>query len=338
MNKSMHITIHFLTFFSCFTSFTMENASTSLINFMLKYPDIRPKIADELSKLSKEDKDDMRLVCKEWAKKGPNWYFMPDSVEKEFDKIMAREHKFNNFDKNRILLILSHKNDLNAIQWVLTNKIKVIDLNLESPYNKDHNISINSLMIAIHNKNNEIAQLLIKADPRYTDKNWKTIYNSLTIDTYINQYLYTNNNRDFSFLIYIASIMTDDAYNFEQLYKQKKPSTMGCDYLITLCLKKNSSNCWQVLLKDKEIKKLIKDNKEHYFTIVLENHNKDIAQELINNGLYDLNKIENNKTILDIYYNDDKLKNDIERQALLEELGAKTYADLQKEKICCTIQ
>jgi hypothetical protein len=54
---------------------------------ILGHNDMRQHICKDLCA---EDQDDFRLVCKDCARKDSYWTVMPDSVEKEYDRIIKK--------------------------------------------------------------------------------------------------------------------------------------------------------------------------------------------------------------------------------------------------------
>lgn len=325
------IAILFLTLFSHTPTFGMITYKD------LEHPDIRQHIFKNLP----ENELSVRLVCKNWAQKNDQWKFMPDSVEREYDRCVKRKGILKSNDKATILFILTAKNDFEAVQWLLpiTNNSGISLMDSD----KDEYIDIPFTMIAIHNNNANIAQLLINNCDLYKDLDWKHCYDTITVPDKIATCLPINNNRDFSFLFYLIAAWSDNNDYLQQLYAQKKPTYQGQEVIIAESLRYNAQNCFTYLLAKKTTKKIIQKNSFFFFMAALNNNTKELPQMLIKNKLFQLNKpLRPRITALDICedtvllyrMNGDNKKADrsLKKVAILKELGAKTYAQIQKEE------
>lgn len=217
------------------------------------------------SLLPKEDIADMRLVCKEWAPKDlnwkdkPHWTFMPDDVEEEHNNIMKKKCKIDGIDQTVLLFHFTIKNNFEAVQWITHNTHT-----LQGMRHNTRQWFIDSCMIAIHNKNHEIARFLIETDSRYANNNWKFHYNNITIPEIFQNYLYPHDNRNFSFLFYLIAVLTDNAHDLEKLYLQKIPTYEGREFLIKEAKRHNATECLKILSKtEEELKKLLQEKENN---------------------------------------------------------------------------
>jgi len=306
----------------------------------LGHPDITSNL---FPYLDKEDQDDFRLVCKDWANKGPIWNFMPDSVEKEYDRIIKRKRTISIIDQKLILFFLASENDFNAVQWIHNSNKNITNDGLWIENKYITKTAIDAHMFALHNKNCEMAKMLITAHKDYKNQNWKTCYKTISLPKNFLQCLPSSHDRDFSFLPYIVAMFLDNADKLKQLYLQQIPTSLGQNILLLKCAQYNASCALNVILENEAAQKLVKKDNVYLFTHALNYKTKEVAQKLVEKNLYDLNKvIDKKKTILDIYYYDDEYKDNKEAQTILENLGAKTWDDLELEKddyrCCCLIQ
>lgn len=210
MNKAfiaISITLHTLSYNSSVSGMTIDQ--------LLNIQDIEPQI---IRKIACQDFPDMRLVCKKWAARGfdgkikKDWQFMPDSVEKHYDKIIKQKKELNPFYKNIILFDLI--NDYPAVEWMAdrnTNRTGILcDYTfLSSPYPL-----LTSAMLAIHHEQPETARLLIETSKHYKNQNWKDLYHkTLTVPQQIEECLYPGEHRNFTFLLYVTATLLDNAHN-----------------------------------------------------------------------------------------------------------------------------
>jgi hypothetical protein len=315
------IAVPFLALFSHLSIFGMISAT------QLGHSDIRQHIYKHLPK---EDQDDFRLVCKGWACKRDNWKFMPDSIEREYDNIIKKRKTVKIFDKNIILFSRTYENDLDAIQWILHTQPCDGKITVKTSKPLSSSCTLYAYMLAIHNNKPDIARLLIEAHKKDKNQYWKTCFKTISVPKNIEQCLYPSHDRDFSFIPYIIAVFLYNADNLRQLYPQTTVTDMGQKTLLVLAIQHNALNCFEVLLENETVKKLIRKERLNFFNCALLNNAKEIAQKLIENKLYNINDlVYNNTTILDRYYCDDKLKNRKYVHVLLDELGAKTLQDLE---------
>lgn len=331
--------IPFLTLFSHLSTFGMITYKD------LEHPDIRQHIHKNLP----EKELSVRLVCKNWAQKNDQWKFMPDSVEREYDICVKRKGILDREDKVTILFILTAKNDFEAVQWLLpiTNSSGI---SLVHNLDANDRIDIPFTMIAIHNNNADIAQLLInKCDlcknkcDFCKDLNWKYYYDTITVPDTIATCLPINNNRDFSFLFYLIAAWSDNDDYLKQLYAQKKPTHQGQQLVIQECLRRNAQNCFTSLLAKKTTKKIIQKDAFLFFMAALNSNTRESPYMLIKNKLFQLNKpVSARLTALDMcedtltLYLDsgdnEKFDHYLKKVVILKQLGAKTWAQIQKEE------
>ncbi len=190
-------------------------------------------------------------------------------------------------------------------------------------------------MATIHTNNYNLAELIIK--PTITDPTqcWKTVYHTISVPEEIRQFLSIDDNRDFSFILYLIAIWLDKAHDLKTLYKKKIPTALGQGFLIYKGLENNARNCFKMLLKKQNTKDIIKKRQIMYFKSALETKNKYFPKKLLKKKLFSLNGTIVNFgkiTILDHYYNDEKLKDRNEIINLLLSLGAKTWNELERER------
>jgi hypothetical protein len=320
MNKSLLIiTILVLTLFS------QTPTSGMTINTLRKHPDIYNQITN---RLSHNDRNDMRLVCKDWAATRPNWQLMPDSVEQKYDAIIKRNKNIKRVDRFCILFACTaQKNNFEAIQWIINTKNDFGNISFN--YDKSK-IILYPHMLAIHNNEPETARFLIEANADDKNQDWKNCYKTTTIPPFIEECLDTNGNkRDFSFLFYLTAIWLDNAHDLKKVYKQKKPTKQGQQLLIEQCLHHNALTCFKALLKHKHIKETIKESNIYFFKLAVGTYQEAFPHALIKNKLFAINgTITSKQTILDYYYKDKKLKKDTKAIEILINLGAKKWIDV----------
>src|SRR5258708_3153380 len=269
----------------------------------LGHSDIRKNI---FHYLDKEDQDDFRLVCRDWARKGSNWQFMPDSVEKEYDKFIQKTGAISLVEQKFILFFLASEDDFDAVQWINNSKKSITDRGIEIKNKYIPNTILDIPMFALHNKNREMAKILIIADKTYKNQNWKTCYKTIKLPKTLLQCLPSSHDRDFSFLPYIVAVRLDKADKIKQLYAKQIPTNLGQNILLLRCVRDNASDALDVILENETAQNLVKKDDVFFFSSALRGKSKEVAQKLIENNLYDLNKvIDKKKTILDLYYYDD---------------------------------
>ena len=279
----------------------------------------------------------MRLVCKAWARKNPGWQFMPDSVEEKYDKIIKKECTFTSIYKNIILFSLTSEKDFEGAQWIIHNKINGDELYLHNKW-LTNKCTLSASMMAVHNKDPEMARLLFESNATSKGHCWKNYYNTITIPQQIEQCLYPSHKRDFSFLFYLTAVWIDNAHNLKKLYSHKIPTFLGQTLLINYCLRHNAQKCFKELLTHKNTKTIIRLYSIDFFKFAIGSHQEKLPQIFIKKKLFDLNRPvfideytrENKGTILDHYYSDGKLKKDYKAIALLIHLGAKQWKDIPK--------
>lgn len=319
-----------------FSALCTYSATFSMISSTtLGHNDIRQHIC-----LCPEDKDDFRLVCRDWARKNSYWKVMPDSVEKEYDKIIKKKRVMSSVDQTLILYSRAADNDYNAIEWITrySNK-KILQGKLKMHGKYIGECLINSAMLAIHNKNREMAELLINANESYKDKTWKTYYKTITIQDRLGSH-----DRDFSFIPYMIAIILDNNDKLRALLlrtmpnpeiQTTSPNQSGIEILLELSMIYNAADCLDTLLYNAPAQKIIKKDRMFFFTTAINHYAQAAAQKLINYNLFSINTIFKNKTtILDCYLHDNKYKKDTKIHAILRALGAKTYKELN----ICVIQ
>lgn len=280
----------------------------------------------------KKDRADIRLVCKKWApidvngKIRPNWQFMPNNLKKKYETKRQQRNNWHNMSVFTITILFdcTNEEDLESIQWIIHNiptKSSGILLKVES-----YNSSLYPAMIAIQNKKPELARLLIESKYHPENKFWKDFYDKAPVPKYIEQCLYTTKNRDFSFLLYLNAVWSDNAKILTKLYKQKIPTETGQKILITQSLEDNAIQCFTFLLIQKNTKKIIRENDIQLFKKAVITYRKELPQKLLKAKLFYLNGTLGNehKTILDYYYEQKNSK----AIALLLDLGAKRYQDI----------
>lgn len=174
---------------------------------------------------------------------------MPDDVEQEHDKIMKKKHKINDLDQIALLFHFTIKNNFKAVQWIRFNTNTRTGI-----MNKSPEWAICPCMIAIHNKNPELACFLIETNKKYNN-NWKFYYNNIIIPETLQNYLYPHGNRNFSFLFYFIAVLTDNTHDLKKLYAQQIPSKEGQEFLISEAKWINSTDCLKILSKTKNEKK-----------------------------------------------------------------------------------
>jgi hypothetical protein len=306
----------------------MVTKDQSIIDNMISHPDIHHIL---LKLVHKKDRADMRLVCTKWATRDvnwqikPKWQCMPNNLKKKYDT-KRQQKNWHNMPVFTMLILFdcTYEEDSQSIQWIIDNLPVTsggIQLNVES-----HKASLYPAMIAIQNKKPELARLLIES--RYHPKNtcWKNSYDKTSVPPYIKQCLYTTDNRDFSFLLYLNAVWSDNAETLKKLYQQKSPTQTGQKFLITQSLEDNAIQCFTVLLKQKNTKKIIRENSIKLFQKAVITYRKEIPQKLLQKKLFYLNRAIGNehKTILDYFYEQENAK----AIALLLELGAKRYQNI----------
>lgn len=280
-----------------------------------------------LKRLHKKDQADMRLVCKAYACKGPNWTFMPDNLEKKYDKKRKQKNKCKSLDSISILFDCTTEDDLESIQWIIDNlPFQYRYIRLGNTGIKPHpQRSLYPSMIAIQKNKPEIARLLFESEHHPQYRSWKSYYDEISVPNHIRQCLYTDTNRDFSFLFYLNAVWSDNVNNLKKLYEQKIPTNTGQTILIRHCFEDNAQYCCAFLLTQETIKEIIHKYNTEFFTEAIETYRKEIPKKLLEEKLFDLNgSIGNNQTILDYYYDNKNAK----AIALLETLGARRYIDL----------
>jgi len=263
-----------------------------------------------------------------------------DSVEREYDKIIKKKGFIDNLDKIFIQCALTSENDSDAIQWIIhSSKNKLAGINLFQNKYVTSKCQIYLPMFAIHNKNREMAKILLTADSYYKNKNWKEQYKTITPPKKLIDCLPSSHNHDFSFLVYIIAAMFDKADKLQQLYTQQIPTNLGQSILIEKCAASDASCALDIILKNESARNLVKEDNIFFFAHAFKYKSEEVAQKLIENNLYDINKIIRQETLLDRYSQEDKCEENKENRKFLEKLGAKTWREVQAEQPCsCCFQ
>ncbi len=275
---------------SCLALFSHLSIFGMITYKNLADPDIRQNIYEHLSK---EDQDDFRLVCKDWACKGNIWKFMPDVIEKEHNRYTKNGRHLTSWDKTYILFDFTSMNDLASVQWIKNNTKthSDIDITIDEIDNNIH-----AVMFAIHNKNPEVARFLIETDKKnYPDNNWKTYYKNITLPNHLQKYFDQTHPHDFSILAYFLTIWTDNSHELKQLLcLQNMPNTDGTTRLIIMSIAHNALNCFKTFLKNDQIKNIIYYYGGKFFNLAKE-HNRTMIMELIrHNKMIDHHPTNNN--------------------------------------------
>jgi hypothetical protein len=249
---SYKVIIFYSALFSTLTSFSMQETPYAIA---MQHPDIGPLLCKQLSH---EDQKDCRLVCKAWARKNKDWNFMPNNVLQQTNICIE---KWGIVDKKQKTIILAKciaANDENAVRWILRTTT-VPTVVYPYPTNEPEK-SINTLMLAKSNNNQEMARLLIEC--QYTlspNENWKKYYEKLTTPSALQKF-YDSHQFDFTFIRYISAILVDDHQSLKQLLSHKI-TTVGLDMLIDVCCQLNSIHCFDYFLNHEKAHKLIIKNK-----------------------------------------------------------------------------
>jgi len=335
MNKSFFTTtVLMLVSFPHISTFGMEPQTQLTIDSIRKHTDIGKILTNQLGE---EDRADMRLVCKDWASKNKDWLFMPDSIEKKYDKIIKRKITVTPIHKKIILFSLAAEKDFKGTQWIIHNKNDGDRLSLHNPW-LTNKCKLSAYMVAVHNHDPEMARLLFESNATSKDRCWKTYYNTITIPQEIEQCLYPSHNRDFSFLLYLTAVLMDNTHNLKKLYSHKVPTTLGQTLLIHYSLKHNAHKCFKELLTNKAIKEIIAKHRFHFFELAISSQQEKLPRILIKKKLFYLNAMvigggytkENPGTILDYYYSNEELKKDYKAIELLIHFGAKQWKDVSQ--------
>jgi hypothetical protein len=260
----------------------------------------KKELAPELLKLPKEEIADLRSVNKALAQTNSQWKFMPDRVEKEIDAMKKKYGKIISKMKTQLLCKFACDNDNDAVEWL-------INVNTPNRHIFLNFMEIKPSMFALHNNNYDMQKLLIESDNAYKGKSWKTCPKLIIPPTEIKTALYPSNAYDFSFLPYMMVVSFDDQSALKQLYSKQIPTYSGQKILINLALEHNAHDCFGFLLENETAKDIIKENPLDYFNGVVQKNHQQIAQQLIDHELYDVNEknIEESPihkiTILDLY-------------------------------------
>jgi hypothetical protein len=295
--------------------------------------DISLRICKNLSERhQKKCYNNARLVCKALARKRPNWTFMPDSVEKQYDT-MIEKHETIASSKFPILFTLTSENDFNAVKWITHTQNYSYGINLEG----DSSCKISAPMFAIHNNNRDIASFLIEANKYYRPYDWQHYYDTITVPDSIEKCLSASHNRDFSFLLYLVAVFLDDANKLKHLYSEKIPTETGQKLLLYTCCHNDSLDCFDFLLTHDSPQEIIKNKRFKLLTMAFEDGQEEFAQKLLEK-FYDLNELKLLMNFYDIFcdhYDDSTFHyamNDIDRFVDTQTLKEKSIEQVQVPK------
>jgi hypothetical protein len=311
------------------------------IDTVLNNKDIELEI---ITKIAPQDFPDMRLVCKKWAARGidgevkKNWQFMPDSIEQHYDKTVQRYDHCSPLYKTIILwdLVNNHK----AVKWIAYRNPFITKIHLQNKWITTP-CELSAAMLAIHYNQPKIVRLLIETDPFYENQHWKDVSKTMTIPKKVEECLPHDSDHDsshnFSFILYLTATFLDDTHNLEKLYKIKKPTDLGQDTIITLCLEYNSIHCFKFLLTKKSTQTRIRKHNGYFFKKAIDYNHPEAAKQLIHKKLFSLKNTwcinGENMTILDFYYKNEEYKNNTQAHTLLRNLGAKTWKELHPARL-----
>jgi hypothetical protein len=259
------------TFFYTFHSFAM----LTLPAIMHDCYSIRPHVYNQLSH---KDKSLFRSVCKTWAHTNPQWFLMPDNVEKETDYHIKKYGNLTENSKSRILFKWVYNNDFNATQWILnTTTIKMTNI---AVVESDNTVNlINLLMFAKSNDNKKIAQLLIKHQHMLKkDESWLDYYNAIIPPLILKTLLPNSQANDFTFLLYIGAATIDDNKRLQQLFEQQLPTEQGIISTITMCFSHDNINCFNFLVTHATAQKIIETHIEPLKEMIRKNNACSISE------------------------------------------------------------